>query len=1139
MVRQTAAVITFEIVGGVLLLAIAAAAALAFMLARGPVELNLFKGEIERALVEARDGRDVDIERLTLQWSPADRRMIIAADNLKLADNDGQLAAEAEEAVITLDAGSLIFGRAEVIEVKLRNGWADVRNISPTEWTFAGDPLPEFEARTLPTTAEGWLNLADRAFGQVLDGLDANRRVSPLERASYEAMDLRVRDTERAVLGEMENASGHFSQSADGLDVALRGSGEGLGLPGDVEAGLTVPADYMAIDLSLQVENWSVGDLAGRFGLAADLVSGFPADIGLGLKYQREEGINQISLSADAGAGKLLLAGTTLDVEALNFETAYDPQEDRFDIASLDFVTPRASGSLAGEVSGLIREGGGAQFDLTSNGFEFDATPYFPKAWSFDDVSTKGSLAEDRSSLELEAYDFVVNEIRFRGKAKLSDAPEASEGQIPFSLSASGETEGTITAQQVLDFWPKSLGSGARNFAEKKILAGRATAASYDLNLRPDSFAEGFLRDEDLTVRFFVDGASVKFLEELPPITDGIGTGRLTGNGFTVQLSEGKFDGWSLSEGSVQFPKFNPKGELFRVYVKGTGPLVNVMRNIFESSLLEEGETAVDPDRFSGDASAAFEMFRPALDNVTMEDIDIRVTGEVANASLKQAIPGLDLTNGSAELSLEKGQLVVTGFGDLGPAPVQFTWRDDFNDDIDTADLSASAFISPDFLNRFGIVGRAYVSDDIPVEVQAKVLPGGLQTLEVGFELQQSRIDVSELGYIKPAGEAARATLSYDTAAKQQASTFRYISEEARFDGDVVLSQGGQLQSLNVREAFLDGFMDVSGTVERRDGGLLESTLEGAFLDASAFFGDFGAIGGGAGAVSLPVSLSATLETLHLRDGLELNKAELSFESARSGVREVRASGEIESGGTLSASYFGPTKEAAARIDIESDDAGFLMKALLEQDFLSGGSLKLSGTLARGDTPALLDLSLRDVRMRDAPFLTQVLSLASLRGLADTLSGDGVLFTTIEVPVAIQSGRFVFEGARANGPALGLTMNGWFEQESDELRLSGVLVPSFGMNSMLGGVPVIGDLFVGREGEGIFSLTYSVRGTLSKAQVAVNPLSAVTPGILRRIFENPADTSIPDSLPVDPNKTPPAPPMPESEFIEPAPGSDG
>ena len=117
-------------------------------------------------------------------------------------------------------------------------------------------------------------------------------------------------------------------------------------------------------------------------------------------------------------------------------------------------------------------------------------------------------------------------------------------------------------------------------------------------------------------------------------------------------------------------------------------------------------------------------------------------------------------------------------------------------------------------------------------------------------------------------------------------------------------------------------------------------------------------------------------------------------------------------------------------------------------------------------------------------------------------------------------------------------MNGWFEQSTNDIRISGVLVPSFGVNSMLGGVPIIGDLFVGRDGEGIFSLTYSVRGSLDKAQVAINPLSAVTPGILRRIFENPADTSIPDSLPTDPNLTPPAPPMPDAEFIPSAPGSN-
>ena len=61
------------------------------------------------------------------------------------------------------------------------------------------------------------------------------------------------------------------------------------------------------------------------------------------------------------------------------------------------------------------------------------------------------------------------------------------------------------------------------------------------------------------------------------------------------------------------------------------------------------------------------------------------------------------------------------------------------------------------------------------------------------------------------------------------------------------------------------------------------------------------------------------------------------------------------------------------------------------------------------------------------------------------------------------------------------------------------------MNSFLGGLPIIGDLFVSRQGEGMFAPSYSVRGTFSKARVSLNPVSAFTPGVLRRIFENPAE----------------------------------
>ena len=1139
MVRQTATVITFELLGGVLLLAVAAVVTLAFMLAQGPVELNIFKSDVERALEEARDGRDVAIEDLTLQWSPADRRVIVSANNLSLADNDGAIAAEASQALITLDAGSLFFGRTEVLRMELREGWVDVRNVTPTLWTFAGEPLPEFEARQLPQTADGWLELLNRVLGDVLVGVEQTRREGTLEAASFENMDLRFHGADNALIGEMSNATGALERNQDGLRVALAGSGTGLGLPGDLDAELSVPLDHSSLALEVEVDDWSVGDLALRLGMLGDRISGFPADIGLVVHYTASNGLSEVQLNASAEAGEIVVTGRPQAVDALSFNTVYRPDSDELTISKLDIQSKRLTGVWSGRISQPTTESSSSDFKLQSAETNVNLVPYFPEPWDLTNIAVEGDINFVEHTASLDKFSFTSGDATVEGAADFQSRPDAGESQIPFAIQLSAEMAGSLDKLEALRFWPETLSPSARKFTRYKIESGRATAASVDLDLKPDSITDGRLRDDDIEVRFFVEDATVRFLEAFPPVTEGIGSARLTGNGFSVQLNSGEYGGWPLSEGSVTIPRFDSREDRLRIYAKGAGPVVDAMRNLVSSGVLGEEGKDLDPERFSGDATMTFELFMPLRNRVDMQDIDINLEGEVTNGGLKDALPGLDLVGGQVDVLLSENRLVLTGFGDLGPAPVQFTWRDDLDDNGAPANLSASSFISPDFLNRFGIVGRAYISGDIPVELQALVSASGVRKLDISFDLQPARVDVSELGWIKSSGEPARAPLSYGEGSQITDSTLQFRSADARFDGDLRLSSGGQLQNLNVREAYLKDFIDVSGEITRQADDSFSSKLSGAFLDASAFFGDFGAVGAGGSSFSIPVKLDASIQTLRLRNMLELKDATLEFESTRVGVQEVVARGDIGSntGSSVTAAYVGPTPTSAARLRLQSDDAGFLMSALLGDQFMSGGSMTLNGQMARGDTPAKLRLELQNVRMQNAPLLTQILSLASLRGLSDTLSGEGILFTDVTVPVTLAGDRLIFDGATANGPALGLTLNGWIGQSNDEIRVSGVLVPSFGMNSMLNAVPIIGDLFVGRDGEGIFSLTYSIRGTLDRAQVVVNPLSAVTPGILRRIFENPADTTIPDSLPIDPNRTPPAPPMPDAEFIPSAPGA--
>jgi hypothetical protein len=117
------------------------------------------------------------------------------------------------------------------------------------------------------------------------------------------------------------------------------------------------------------------------------------------------------------------------------------------------------------------------------------------------------------------------------------------------------------------------------------------------------------------------------------------------------------------------------------------------------------------------------------------------------------------------------------------------------------------------------------------------------------------------------------------------------------------------------------------------------------------------------------------------------------------------------------------------------------------------------------------------------------------------MGGEGMSLDRLEMPFSSKNNVISVNGARVSGSAIGASADGYIDRPKGQIALKGSLVPAYGLNSFISNVPVIGDILASKKGEGIFGVTYSLSGDAEHPDISTNPLSMLTPGILRRIFE--------------------------------------
>ncbi len=147
------------------------------------------------------------------------------------------------------------------------------------------------------------------------------------------------------------------------------------------------------------------------------------------------------------------------------------------------------------------------------------------------------------------------------------------------------------------------------------------------------------------------------------------------------------------------------------------------------------------------------------------------------------------------------------------------------------------------------------------------------------------------------------------------------------------------------------------------------------------------------------------------------------------------------------------------------------------------------------------NLKIYDFKLKELPALTKILSLASLQGIADLLSGEGIRFTEFEMNFDNKADLMTINEIYAIGPAISILMEGYVEKDN-LVSLRGTLVPATTINKTIGSIPLIGNILVGQKvGEGVFGVSFKIKGPPKDLETTVNPIKTLTPRFITRTLE--------------------------------------
>ncbi len=1120
------------VLASLFVLAAAGCGALWYRLSSGPITLDFATDWLAAAIKEnLGDAYRVEVGGTVLERDENGRAALRIRD-IVVRDGDGGVVANAPRAEVGLSGLSVLSGhpRAESLNLvgaalSLRvepNGdvavfaAADKRPLARAPMLASADSIviptrslagaPAAQSTSAPSAASKSASLDN--LGALLTWLDGVSKLGldghDLSEIGLKSGSLTVEDQRNGQQSKFDRINLSLTRHAEG-EVVLRIDSDNAERPWVLLAGVK-PLGEGRRAVSIEARKIMMRDLLLALRIDNGQVN---PDMPLSLSLRAElarDGTPQIA------SGQLLLGpGTITDAKDPNSQLSIERAEISLDwdagrralAAPFQIVSGGNRITLVAHAEAPAQAGGPWRLGLTGGAIVIAPHGDDDEQLVLNRVAVTGRFDPAKRRLEIEHTDIAGKDVAIAGS-----------GYVDFSTSdprlVIGLTSRNMTTAAFKQIWPVFVNTPVRNWALEHLRGGSVDHVDIATNAPFSTLETGGppVPDGGLSIEIVNSNIVVQPVDSLPPIHDADMVTRVSGRNVVISLGRGVVDlpsgrKLTIANGVFEVPDTQVKKPPARVRMRMEGPVPAAAELLATDRLREASGAPLDPSGSKGTVTAQVTLNLPIDPDMPKGTVKYSVVADVANFAVDRFMMTQRIEAQTLRVTADNDGYTARGDMRIGGMPAQVDYRKTRDDG--EGELRLQAVFDDAARSRFGFDFNGALKGPVPVRLGGKIPASSDQDSRFAIEADLSQVKIDNLlpGWLKDANKPARATFTMTSRknANTRIDDIAIDGSGVSVKGSVEIDSNSELVAANFPTFAMAADDKASLKAERLPDGPLKVTMRGDVYDGRTFVKSV--MSGtpkdqdshrSIADLDLDVKIGA-VAGFH---GEALRALDLKLQKRNGLVKSFGLNAKLGVDATLIGDLRG-RPGARQVLYFESADAGALLRFTDTYSRMNGGQVWAAmDPPTPNHAPQEGLLNIRDFSVRGEPALDRV--VAGSPGAQTT----GVDFSRMRVEFLRSPGKFTVRDAVVRGPVVGATMDGVLDYAANEVHLRGTFVPLYGLNNMFGQIPIVGLFLGGGDKEGLVGITFEVVGPPGTPTLRVNPISAVAPGLLRKVFEFPS-----------------------------------